>query len=304
MLGLADLQQHINRGKLLPFYIFTGEEIELQNIYLRQMGEVDRVDNVASIYKKLCSKTLWGATTNKIYVVRDDTDFIKTEKAWTDIPNKIKNGTLVIQLTTMDKRSKFVKSFEKDYIVEFQHMSLVQLQRIVKNEGMEGTNGLFKYFIESCKYDYNTILNYIDIFKRLEITQLSKQIIDDIIPHKDEIGMFDLPDALMRKDSQQCYYLLDALLADPNTAVPIIYAIYNQLHKCVLVEGYRESNNIAKDTGINGWICRNILEQNKITPNNLLKSLRLVQKYDKGIKQGKYNSVDACYCLVTEILTL
>lgn len=35
-MDLFTLQQQIREHKLLPFYVFTGEEIELQNIYLKQ----------------------------------------------------------------------------------------------------------------------------------------------------------------------------------------------------------------------------------------------------------------------------
>ena len=83
MMDLFTLQQQIREHKLLPFYVFTGEEIELQNIYLKQMGNIIRVDNVAQIYNKITSKLISGKFT--IYVVRDDMDFIKSEKAWANI---------------------------------------------------------------------------------------------------------------------------------------------------------------------------------------------------------------------------
>ena len=56
MLGLLDLQTQIREVSLLPFYIFIGQEIGLQNIYLKQMGNVIRVDKVADVYNKITSK--------------------------------------------------------------------------------------------------------------------------------------------------------------------------------------------------------------------------------------------------------
>ena len=75
MVELVSLQQQIREHKLLPFYVFIGEEIELQNIYLKQMGNIVRTDNVAAIYNKLTSKLISSKFT--IYVVRDDMDFNK-----------------------------------------------------------------------------------------------------------------------------------------------------------------------------------------------------------------------------------
>ena len=115
MLGLLDLQTQIREGSLLPFYIFTGEEIELQNIYLKQMGNVIRVDRVADIYNKITSKLISGKFA--VYVVRDDMDFIKSEKTWSSISDRIRNAVLVIQVTTPNKCKKFIKELNDSGII-------------------------------------------------------------------------------------------------------------------------------------------------------------------------------------------
>lgn len=297
MLGLLDLQTQIREGSLLPFYIFTGEEIELQNIYLKQMGNVIRVDRVADIYNKITSKLISGKFA--VYVVRDDMDFIKSEKTWGSISDRIRNAVLVIQVTTPNKCKKFIKELN-DCVVEFNHMTTKQLLNVVN---MDCSVSNKQYFIEACNNDLNTINNYLDIFKRAGIKELNKKIVDEYIPTKEDVTVFQLADAVMRKDEQLTFRLLDHLLEDKNNVMGIIYAIYSQLHKCVLVEGYRGEKNISKVTGINSWICNNILRDNRIEPSKLLTALRLVQKYDKGIKTGKYDGVMACYSLIVEILS-
>lgn len=297
MLGLLDLQTQIREGSLLPFYIFTGEEIELQNIYLKQMGNVIRVDRVADIYNKITSKLISGKFA--VYVVRDDMDFIKSEKTWGSISDRIRNAVLVIQVTTPNKCKKFIKELN-DCVVEFNHMTTKQLLNVVN---MDCSVSNKQYFIEACNNDLNTINNYLDIFKRVGIKELNKKIVDEYIPTKEDVTVFQLADAVMRKDEQLTFKLLDQLLEDKNNVMGIIYAIYSQLHKCVLVEGYRGEKNISKVTGINSWICNNILRDNRIEPSKLLTALRLVQKYDKGIKTGKYDGVIACYSLIVEILS-
>lgn len=297
MLGLLDLQTQIREGSLLPFYVFTGEEIELQNIYLKQMGDVIRVDRVADIYNKITSKLISGKFA--VYVVRDDMDFIKSEKTWGSISDRIRNAVLVIQVTTPNKCKKFIKELN-DCVVEFNHMTTKQLLNVVN---MDCSVSNKQYFIEACNNDLNTINNYLDIFKRAGIKELNKKIVDEYIPTKEDVTVFQLADAVMRKDEQVTFKLLDQLLEDKNNVMGIIYAIYSQLHKCVLVEGYRGEKNISKVTGINSWICNNILRDNRIEPPKLLTALRLVQKYDKGIKTGKYDGVMACYSLIVEILS-
>lgn len=299
MLDLLDLQTQIRGGNLFPFYIFTGEEIELQNIYLKQMGNVIRVDRVVDIYNKITSKLISGKFA--VYVVRDDMDFIKSEKTWSSISSKIKNAVLVIQVTTPNKSKKFIKDLN-DCVVEFNHMTTGQLITAITGQ-ISGSQTVLKYFIEACNNDLNTIYNYIDIFHRLGYLSVTKELVDEYISTKEEVTVFQLADAVMRKDEQLTFRLLDQLLEDKNNVMGIIYAIYAQLHKCVLVEGYRGEKNISKVTGINSWICNNILRDNRIQPAKLLTALRLVQKYDKGIKTGKYDGVVACYSLIVEILS-
>ena len=296
MLGLLELQGQIREGNLLPFYIFTGDEIELQNIYLKQMGNVVRIDRVSDIYNKITSKLISGKFA--VYVVRDDMDFIKSEKTWSTISSKIRNAVLVVQVTTPSKCKKFIKELN-DCVVEFNHMTTKQLLNVVN---MNCSISNKQYFIEACNNDLNTINNYLDIFKRSGITELNKSVVDEYIPTKEDVTVFQLADAVMKKDEQIVFRLLDQLLEDKNNVMGIIYAIYSQLHKCVLVEGYRDEKDISKVTGINSWICNNILRYNRIEPARLLTALRLVQKYDQGIKTGKYDGVMACYSLIVEIL--
>ena len=151
-MDLFTLQQQIREHKLLPFYVFTGEEIELQNIYLKQMGNIVRTDNVAAIYNKITSKLISSKFT--IYVVRDDMDFIKSEKAWANISKKIKNAVLILQVTNPDKRSKFYKEMEH-CTVQFDHRTTDQLVSVLTGQ-ISGSQAMLRYFIEACNNDYNT----------------------------------------------------------------------------------------------------------------------------------------------------
>ena len=208
---------------------------------------------------------------------------------------------LVVQVTTPSKCRKFIKELN-NCVVEFNHMTTGQLITAITGQ-IGGSQAILKYFIEACNNDLNTIYNYIDIFHRLGYSSVTKELVDQYITPKEEVNVFQLADAIMKKDAQLTFKLLDQLLEDKNNVMGIIYAIYSQLHKCVLVEGYRGEQDIAKVTGINGWICKNILQYNRIEPPKLLTALRLVQKYDKGIKTGKYDGVVACYSLIVEILS-
>ena len=53
-----EFMTHIKEDRLLPFYIFTGEEIGLMNVYLAKMKTpVKRESSVASILRPLTQRS-------------------------------------------------------------------------------------------------------------------------------------------------------------------------------------------------------------------------------------------------------
>ena len=99
-MNIKDLNLQIRKGELDHFYIFYGDEIGLQNLYIQQLSKgkvAQRVDDFASIMKKVTTKnTVFGkADDDRVYIIRDDSTFMKTEKAW-DI--EIKSGIVILRL--------------------------------------------------------------------------------------------------------------------------------------------------------------------------------------------------------------
>ena len=299
-MDLIQLQRDIKNKELKPFYIFSGEELELQKIYLEKIGKYIRTDSVSDVYVKLTSKML--SSSNNVYVVRDDNEFIKKDKVWTSIDKKIKNGTLIVCYTDINKTTKFYKHF-KDDIIEFNHMTTKQLLPTVKRH-ISGTDNIVKYFIERCNNDYNTILNNIDKFKRLNYKTLTKDICDELIVCKEEYTVFNLIDNILAKNYKNTFKILNQMIEDNANIIGILTILQNKIHDSILVEGYKNSSNIAKDTGLNGWVCKNILQNNKIHGANLLKALRIVKKYHQGILTGEYEQNIALQCCVLEIINL
>ena len=59
-MDIVKFKKQVQQGKLDHFYVFTGDEIALQNIYLNQLSNVKRVDTVLEVWSKLKSS-------NKLY---------------------------------------------------------------------------------------------------------------------------------------------------------------------------------------------------------------------------------------------
>ena len=301
---LIELNRAIMEHNLDNFYIFTGEEINLMNLYLNQIGDNERVDTVLEIWSKLTSTGKFTKPKFKTYVVRDDMEFAKDEKAWSNI-SKIKNGRLVLLYTDIKKTTKFYKHF-KDKIVEFKHLTTAQLyHQLMQNPKYaiiaNANKDILEYFIQSCNNDLNTIDNEVDKYTRLKdsgvVTAFNKNTIDMLIIPDPKYNVFQLIDLIMAQDIRAVEVLQYLVDHEPNL-LSILTLLYQNIRRAILVAG----NNDYNKTGLPYWQYKKIKEQCKIPPNNLLSCLRTIQEYDAGIKKGKYTQVEGIQSCVLKLL--
>ena len=301
---LIELNRAIMEHNLDNFYIFTGEEINLMNLYLNQIDDNERVDTVLEIWSKLTSTGKFTKPKFKTYVVRDDMEFAKDEKAWSNI-SKIKNGRLVLLYTDIKKTTKFYKHF-KDIIVEFKHLTTAQLYyQLMQNPKYaiiaNADKNILEYFIQSCNNDLNTIDNEVDKYTRLKdsgvVTAFNKNTIDMLIIPDPKYNVFQLIDLIMAQDIRAVEVLQYLVDHEPNL-LSILTLLYQNIRRAILVAG----NNDYNKTGLPYWQYKKVKEQCKIPPNNLLSCLRTIQEYDAGIKKGKYTQVEGIQSCVLKLL--
>ena len=173
---VGEVKKQIKDKKPLSFYIFTGEEIEVMNIYVKKIAEVaganiNRAYTLSSVFSKVQSRSMFSQRT--CFVIRDDKEFLSAEDIWSrveddDLPFKdstpIQGGNIIIMLyTNIDKRSKFYKHFEH-IIVTFEKLSESNLiHEIQKRVQLNEKNA--KMLIYVCESDLGRILQEIDKIK-------------------------------------------------------------------------------------------------------------------------------------------
>lgn len=167
-MNLVELQNQIKLNQLNNIYIFTGDEIAVQKIYINKIAqtsnlEIQYVDNLKSIYNKLNINDMFNS--KKLYIIIDDIDFIKEEKLWNSINTN--NNIIIFKFNNLDKRSKFYKQFESK-LVEFDKLSDEILTKYIQKELTNGTqlsNENCRKLINICGSSYNQILFELDKLK-------------------------------------------------------------------------------------------------------------------------------------------
>ena len=305
------VKKQIKNKTLEQFYIFTGEEVEAQRIYINKMAEVtnrtvQRIESVSEIYNK--QKSLFSKP--KCYVCRDDKEFLKTEKAWDSIESVLGDNMLILLITEVDKRMRFYKRFS-DKIVEFKYMSEETLKKYILRQ-IDLSDYWCNMLIDVCECDYSRILleisklkAYMGAMKPSNPIGADKAMSDLLqqgaihIPPQDAI--FDFVDAVLMNKPQRAFELLEDCKSIGEPALRLVMVLYTNAKKTLQVQAC-ESKDISKSTGLSAWDIKCV--QNKVNRwknGDLVYMMRLFREVEKGIKTGMIDEDDAMDYIMVNI---
>ena len=298
---VQELKKLIKENNLPKFLIFTGEEWKVQEIYIKQIAKVKNLsvvhaETIDDIWKELQARTLFG-TKNTLYILRDDKEFMTNEKIYSNIADILKDNMLILTLTSADKRLKILKQY-KDSIVEFNALKNEILKSYIQKE-IALSDKYCEILMEICGYNYGHCLLEIDKIKRFDInliTTTAMNIRDAVfvkllsdgtiyVPPKDVI--WDFIKAFLQNKPFQAYELYQDLKELNTPTFAILSNLYNNTKQLFQVQTCK-SDNIEKSTGLTSWQIRNAKECiNRYSNRDLAVLMRLIQKVERDIKQGK-----------------
>ena len=169
-MNIADVKTQIKNKEIQSYYIFAGDEIEVQRLYINKIAEVlgltvVRADCVADVWPSIITPTLLDKPC--VYVVRDDKDILTNDTLNKNLTSDKLNGNVIINLiTTIDKRTKWYKA-NSDKIVVFERLSNEVLKKYIQRE-ITLNNANCERLIAICENDYSRILLEIDKIKRYQ----------------------------------------------------------------------------------------------------------------------------------------
>ena len=328
-MDVATLKAKIKSKQLPKYLIFSGLEWKVQEIYINQIAkvtgkEIKRVEDIASIYSSLKSRSFLGKS--YIYIVRDDKDLMQNEKLQQKIESDLADNMLILLITSIDKRTKFYKAY-KDSIVIFETLTDEILKKYIKKE-INLSDRNCQILIDICEGDFGRILLEIDKINRyienyynndygadcveyatgmkvLRITEdkaFEKLIKDGTIYEPPYDAIFDLVDAILDRKVNKSFDLLQQSYAVGEATMVMLSVLYNNAKAVLQVQTY-DGDNISKGTGLTGWQIKNAKPHvGKYSEDELIYIVRLVQKIESGIKTGRMEDEFAMQYLLTHIL--
>ena len=287
---VIDLKNLIKSNQIPNFMIFAGEEYMVQKIYIQQIAKVRNlkvqyIDAVADITKSLGNKSLFSE--NHIYIVRDDKEFMQSNKA-DEIISKLKSDILILTLTTLDKRLKFIKAYNSS-IVDFKPLKSENLKVYIKRE-IDLSDRNIDILMEICEYSYGRCLLEIDKIKRYggKVNETFQYLVETgaiYTPPRDAV--VDFVKAVLQNKPKLAYELLQDCKEVGEATLIIISNLYNSTKWVYQVQNCK-AKDVEKSTGLTYWQIKNAKECVSVFSNDDLEYLmRLCQNIEARIKQGK-----------------
>ena len=290
----GDIKYQLMQGTTDRFFVFGGDEIEVQNIYIRKIADVNnqtirRIDSVAEVSKS-GNRGLLGKSV--CFVCRDDADFQKNESAWDKIESLLKDNTLIYLATKLDKRSKFYSRWDSRIVIFDYMQEPVLLKHIREHIQLSKDNG--KELIRMCEGDYGRILteiNKIDSYMTATDTDDANKsfehlVTDGTLYRAPDDAIFDWVDAVLSGKSRLAFQRYQDCLAIGEPSLRLLLVLYQGVKRLLQVQSC-ETKNIAETTGLTQWEINTVKEHVGVYRIwELVTALNNIKRLETSIKTG------------------
>lgn len=283
-MSFQQLRKELDEGKRRSLYIFTGEEREVLQQYIKRIdSNVNEVQSAEQLWTKLSSVGLFS--TKRTYVLYESEDIQKLDVK--RIVNRLQDNTLILVYNGIDGRKKFFKDAKK-YVVEFKKFDGNQLISYIQSKDSRLTPEM-AYIVAQCS---NNEIGRIDIEldKLRFIDEVDMDVLSDLLVPQVEDQIFEMIDSVASKNMIRAMDIYYDLLELGESQIKIVSLLYMKFKQLFLVQSYFNlpQNEIMERTGLNyGQVkyTRNIV--GKFTLQEILRILKDIQETEVNMKTGQ-----------------
>ena len=308
---ISELKNNIVQGNIDNFYIFTGPEEGIMDIYIKQISKklgltIKWVDSLEEVSKQLNLKSL--VKVRYLYLIRQDKAIKTQETMWEFLKTKIVGNYIILIEPTVDKKTKFYKFFE-DKMVTFEKLSLEMLAQYAKRRCPSLSDKNIEKLCEWCSNSYLRVMNELD-----KIATLSKQtglIVDSAMSVLDQEGgiykeqhfdIFQYSDLILNRNVNACYEYINKA-KQLNQDILLLGCLMQAFRGLVLLKNDGGGKGLCERTGLTPWQARCAIQVDsnfgvEECENNLLFS----QDLDVKIKTGGIQPDMVLNYILAEIL--
>lgn len=296
-MNIVELKTKIILNQIPNLLIFTGPELEVMNIYIKQIQQklkykFHKVETIVDVIKLCSGNSIFN--TKKLFIVTDDLNFLKQENTWDKLITILGQNKLIIKFHNYDKRLSFWKKFNNETVI-FERMSdNILANHLKKQFNLHIDNCLFlanncdkDYF--RCKLELDKI-NNIARAKNISIDDAFNECKNEILCFDNNVEIEEFAKCVLTKNFSKAFVLLDQFKNKNEPSLKILSYLYNGF-KNVLIAQTTSAKNIQKNTGLNYYYYTKAKElSGYYTVLKIEEILYNITKLEQDIKLGKIDS--------------
>lgn len=257
---VVDLKNQIVNNQLDNFYVFSGVEEGIMGVYVAQICKrtnmVRKVsDSVDEVYKDITSKSLLNQAC--VHVIREDSAFLKDEKAWDTFKAQIRNGIVILIYPNLDKKIKFYKFFEND-VIQFEPMAAEVLKAYIQQKIKLNEDWCLE-LIKNCNSSYSRIMSEVDkidcISKALNTDAdcaYRRLMFDNAIHVEKTFDVFKYVDAIMSRDYDEAFDKLN-FVKEQKIEILLTSLLYTNFRSLMIYLNDGGGQGVCDRTGLSMW---------------------------------------------------
>lgn len=296
-MDIRELKQELLDKKIRPYYIFNGEELALQDIYINKIKEISgkeivRADSVANIFKKLTARSLTKSNP-VIYVIRNDEDWFKAESSWSKLKDCDMKGNILILLYSIGTKTSAFFKYHDDILITFDFIG----ESLLKNrlQAITGMPDQYCYdIVKMCGNNYGRMKN--ELYKLQKYAQLNgyswNSAYLEAKAHNlihEEIGdiIFEFTGAIENRNIKKAYELWPKMKYTGDGPMRVISVLYNSFRQILMVQSTPENMRKEDILGMTkGQIYITAQKCNKYNIYEVVNIVKTLRYLEKGIKIG------------------
>lgn len=312
-MDISVLKSQILEKKLNPVYLFIGDELALQDIYVDKIVEVSGykkviIDSLVEVYRKFSAKTLFKVEP-KVYVIRNDEPYLKNVDIWEKVISGkgLKGNIIIFKYSNIDKRGKFYKTHEQ-IATEFNYVGVSMLKNRIQAITKLPLN-YCEQLVQFCGCNYGHILHTIENIKMLSeingyniITAYNEAYKSKLI--HEEIGdiIFEFTNAIVERNIVKAYDLYEKIKQTDEGPIKLLSVLYSSFRNIMIVQSTSKSQRTEEVLGLTkGQIYVTSQKCDRYNIFEVVKIVKLIQKIESGIKTGLIDQNYAIEYLMGEI---
>lgn len=325
--GMTIINNHIKDNVFSNIYLMTGEEVYLLYQFRDRLtaaltdtsdsmnycvfkGENAKPEDIASF-----ALTMPFFADRRVLLIENSDFFKKGNEEIEKVLEELPDTTVIVFVeSNIDKRSRLFKLVQsKGTIAEFnrpdERTLLKWLKGLFSEEAYTVEDMAVYRMIEAVGDDMNKLSNEVEKLKCYcyDTKQITLKDVEEICVSQIEGKIFDMMDALSKKDKQLAINLYNDLLLLREPPMRILYLITRQfnilLRTKLALQKDSNPSQIAAAVKVPPFTVKKYISQcSAYTYDELLKRVDRCQEADTHIKTGKYTDKMSVELLIVELL--